>query len=90
MRLPASVRRLSASVALVTVATCACAELIMDPGVTARPVPLGSQTVRAHISGIVARVTVTQRYKVIGSQRAAEAVFRFPLPHDSSVHEFRM
>jgi len=83
-------RRLSAFVALVAIATCARAELIMDPGVAARPIPLESQTVRAHISGIVARVTVTQRYKAIGSQRAAEAIFRFPLPHDSSVHEFRM
>lgn len=86
----ANVRRMSASTALVVFATCARAELVMDPGVAARPVPLESQTVRADIAGIVARVTVTQRYKALGGQKAAEAVFRFPLPHNSSVHEFRM
>jgi Ca-activated chloride channel family protein len=83
--------RLAVSALLFAAASPAArAELVVDAGNAAVGIPLERQTVRAEISGIVARVSVSQRFRALGAKRAAEAVYRFPLPHDASVHEFRM
>jgi Ca-activated chloride channel family protein len=53
------------------------------------PMPLKHTDVRASISGYIAAVDVTQQFQNPYSSKI-EAVYVFPLPHDSAVSEFVM
>lgn len=81
---------LAAGVMISTIGTQARGELVMNRMGGSTSIPLEKQTVRAEISGIVARVSVSQQYRAVRTRHAVEAVYRFPLPHDSAVHEFTM
>ena len=51
--------------------------------------PLKHTNVQAHISGFLARVTVTQEFTNPSSNKI-EAVYKFPLPHDAAVDSMEM
>ena len=53
------------------------------------PVPLEHTEVEARIAGFLAAVDVTQEFHNPFAEKI-EAVYRFPLPQDSAVHEFLM
>lgn len=64
-------------------------QIIGKDGKAAGFVPLRHTAVKAEISGFVARITVTQQFENVLPQ-AVEAVYVFPLPHESAVDGMTM
>src|SRR5262245_45111700 len=64
-----------------------CLQTVVDGDIV--DFPLKHTHVDAHVSGPVARVQVTQTFQNPYTQ-TIEAVYVFPLPHESAVSDFEM
>lgn len=64
-------------------------EIIGKDGAPAGYVPLRHTAIRTEISGFVARISLTQEFENV-LPNAIEAVYVFPLPHDSAVDGMTM
>src|SRR5712692_6564893 len=67
----------------------AALEIIGKDGKVAAFVPLKHTAIKTEISGFVARIEVTQEYEN-ALPDAVEAIYVFPLPHDSAVDGMTM